>query len=432
LAQTRESRVAAARAARERHTTPQPANRLKSADVKYLSLEGGGGKGVTYLGAIEALEALKVLPIDQPAGKNQIRGLAGSSAGAITALALALGFTSADFRKLLADSERFNGFFDGPAPGMYRVIGQGNRLQAGSDPGVSQAVVSARQAQVGSVIPGLIAKFLGDDPISVAIAQDVAGYIYNVLYDRGLFPGFAVPEFFMGLLRDFAEKAGSKRRSAARVSGDGGDLTFEQLYALTGVDLVITGVNVTTKQVGTWSSAITPKFPVAWATTISMNVPILFKPVRIDELATGAGPRYGGFWVDGGVLNNLPIHAFDEKADNPKRSSTPGLSGLHPNVLGLRLTPGFPPTFELKPGFPDPLQQSMFAVLSAYLPELADVVTSPAEEGQIRTPDERNQLIELFTGDLSLTEFSPPPSKYEWPVRNAKEVVSAYFARPQK
>ena len=86
--------------------------------------------------------------------------------------------------------------------------------------------------------------------------------------------------------------------------------------------------------------------------------------MRIDELATGAGPRYGGFWVDGGVLNNLPIHAFDEKADNPKRSSTPGLSGLHPNVLGLRLTPGFPPTFELKPGFPDPLQQSMFAVLS--------------------------------------------------------------------
>ena len=78
MAQTRESRVAAARAARERHTTPQPANRLKSADVKYLSLEGGGGKGVTYLGAIEALEALKVLPIDQPAGKNQIRGLAGS------------------------------------------------------------------------------------------------------------------------------------------------------------------------------------------------------------------------------------------------------------------------------------------------------------------------------------------------------------------
>ena len=74
----------------------------------------------------------------------------------------------------------------------------------------------------------------------------------------------------------------------------------------------------------------------------------------------------------------------------------------------------------------------MFAVLSAYLPELADVVTSPAGEGQIRTPDERNQLIELFTGDLSLTEFSPPPSKYEWPVRNAKEVVSAYFARPQK
>ena len=40
---------------------PQPVLpvRLKKEDVRYLALEGGGGKGVAYLGAIEALERLQ-------------------------------------------------------------------------------------------------------------------------------------------------------------------------------------------------------------------------------------------------------------------------------------------------------------------------------------------------------------------------------------
>jgi NTE family protein len=429
---SREERVAAAAAARERHSSPQPTGRLKSTDVKYLSFEGGGSKGITYLGAIEALEGLKVLPIDKPPGKNQILGIAGSSAGAITALALALGFTSADIRGLLADAETFNGFYDGPDPGVYRVIDQSNKVQVGRDQGVTPDVVTARTDALGSVIPNLIGRFLADDPMSVAIKRDVGGYLYNLLYDRGLFPGFSVAKFFMDMTRSFTEKAGARRRSQARVPGDGSGLTFEQLRVLTGIDLVIMGVNVTTKRVGSWSASTTPSFPVALAAMISMNIPLLFKPVRIDELAIGSGPRYGGFWVDGGVLNNFPLHAFDEKADNPKRSSTPGLSGLHPNVLGIRLTPGFPPTVNLSGDLPDPLQQSIFSVLGAYVSDLVEVLTSPAEEGQVRTPAERNQIIELFTGELALTEFTPPPSKYEWPVKNAKEVVAAYFSKPTK
>jgi predicted acylesterase/phospholipase RssA len=63
--------------------------------ITYLALEGGGGKGVTYLGAMKALRELKVLPIRHGC-ENQLKGISGASAGAITALMLTLGFSDDD------------------------------------------------------------------------------------------------------------------------------------------------------------------------------------------------------------------------------------------------------------------------------------------------------------------------------------------------
>jgi predicted acylesterase/phospholipase RssA len=90
-------------------------------NVNYLALEGGGGKGVTYLGAIRALESLGILPIDiNRTGQNQIRGISGASAGAITGLMLALGIGSVQMDKIMSKSETFTAFFDEPMVGLYR------------------------------------------------------------------------------------------------------------------------------------------------------------------------------------------------------------------------------------------------------------------------------------------------------------------------
>jgi len=102
--------------------------KIKPEDVHYLAFEGGGGKGVTYLGAIMALEDLKVLPIDiDKPEKNQIKGISGASAGAITALLLGLGYTSADMGNLLSEPKIFNDFFDKPDKlGRYRSVSRKN------------------------------------------------------------------------------------------------------------------------------------------------------------------------------------------------------------------------------------------------------------------------------------------------------------------
>jgi predicted acylesterase/phospholipase RssA len=87
------------------------AMRVSRDDVAYLALEGGGGKGVTYLGAIRALERMEILPIDiRRPGENQIIGISGASAGAITALLLSLGLNSRRIADLLGHPEIFNGF----------------------------------------------------------------------------------------------------------------------------------------------------------------------------------------------------------------------------------------------------------------------------------------------------------------------------------
>jgi predicted acylesterase/phospholipase RssA len=91
-----------------------PAGRLDPAKIRYLALEGGGGKGIAYLGAIAALEDIHVM--------QHIDGVAVTSAGAITALMLSLGMTAADIEAELTSYD-FNLFFDPPAhkPG-YRFV----------------------------------------------------------------------------------------------------------------------------------------------------------------------------------------------------------------------------------------------------------------------------------------------------------------------
>src|SRR6266446_4370725 len=110
------------------HVTGQPAHparkkprpHLRPEEIKYLAFEGGGGKGFAYLGALEELEDRKILEFtDEPGGfhklKPKIRGIAGASAGAITALLVSCGFNSTRIREWMKKT-RFEGFFDPPDP----------------------------------------------------------------------------------------------------------------------------------------------------------------------------------------------------------------------------------------------------------------------------------------------------------------------------
>ena len=59
-----------------------------------------------------------------------------------------------------------------------------------------------------------------------------------------------------------------------------------------------------------------------------MSIPFVFKPILINRKVTESFPEnhlynreYQGLWVDGGMLLNFPLHAFDVYA---KLTLTPG------------------------------------------------------------------------------------------------------------
>jgi len=71
---------------------------------KNLVFEGGGVKGIAYVGALEVLEKEKIL--------SKIKRVAGTSAGAMVAVLVGLGYTYEDLKEILWNLD-FKNFMDG-------------------------------------------------------------------------------------------------------------------------------------------------------------------------------------------------------------------------------------------------------------------------------------------------------------------------------
>jgi len=81
-----------------------------------LVFKGGGVKGVAYAGAVLQLDSMGVLP--------GIKRVAGTSAGAITAALLAVGYTASEIEQIVVHEMDFTSFMDkGRLPGnVYRFL----------------------------------------------------------------------------------------------------------------------------------------------------------------------------------------------------------------------------------------------------------------------------------------------------------------------
>ncbi|KUJ59204.1 hypothetical protein AR687_24265 [Flavobacteriaceae bacterium CRH] len=400
-------------------------------DLEHIALEGGGAKGVVYLGAIQALEermeeiwrrdeVFKIIEeikpplsprhkkvkynsiydeVDKPSilnyfdidGKQtKIKSIAGSSAGAITAFALTLGLNSSDIKKIL--DYPFTNFLEEKAVGKYRMIDNLGNLKIAQDDykkvggGEKQQEKfeyhlnrytkvngvfikrGLRQLLIGTIIEtifsGVIHKI---DAIQKTFSQDnfrdfiqlplpgpgwidrrfgyiksIGGYkiiqilctellfkkkvkkplkweidtISNLIWDRGMFAGFSVRDFFLdviyyGATRDTHFQRGllekevvskteideinkkhkefkiGKREDAKLLEHEKyfkylQNLTFQDLYKITKINL---GFNVTNMTHGTsllFSHKHTPNFLVLEAAGASMTIPPAIKPLYTE------------------------------------------------------------------------------------------------------------------------------------------------------
>jgi NTE family protein len=95
------------------------------------------------------------------------------------------------------------------------------------------------------------------------------------------------------------------------------NITFEELHQKGFKDLYITGTSLNKQKAVVFSYESYPKMKIKDAVRISSSIPLYFEPVYIDSSGkTFDHPKQNqGFdmMVDGGVLENFPIHIFDKE-----------------------------------------------------------------------------------------------------------------------
>lgn len=162
--------------------------------------------------------------------------------------------------------------------------------------GILKNIVRVAGSSAGSIIATLIA--LKYSPFNIEEVFDglsfdefsdsvtYTGVLLNFLTSFGINSGAFFEDWIQNIIR---MKTGSRFSS------------FSDLYELTGIELVITGTNMTSGKTEYFSYKTTPAMKVWQAVRISIAIPVFFKPVIYN----------GCMYVDGGVLSNYPIWIFD-------------------------------------------------------------------------------------------------------------------------
>lgn len=83
------------------------------------------------------------------------------------------------------------------------------------------------------------------------------------------------------------------------------DITFDELYSKTMKKLCIFAANLVTHQMTCFDYTKTPKLKVLDAIRMSMSIPLIFTPKKLN----------GDIHVDGGVVNNFPVDLIQEPSN---------------------------------------------------------------------------------------------------------------------
>jgi len=302
----------------------------KILDYEYLVFSGGSMKGLAYCGALQILEQLKIL--------KYIKGFAGSSAGAVISILLAVGYTAAETHNII-----YNTDFDALL-GVHSTFGH---------------------------------------------VEDMIKLSHNL----GCSTGDDFEEFIESLIE---KKTGNK------------NFTFGDLYNK-GKDLVVTGTDINRELTIYFSYRNHPHMPLKEAARISMSIPIVFIPVEHN----------GDFFVDGGVLDNYPIHVFDGSFPGDMQAVN-NLIPINPKVLGFRLiADNESDTAEI-------VNYQNVTGIKQYIFRLIDTMYTSNERRFMR-PSFWKRTISIHVPNIPIYKFKLSIKEKDRLVRNGRIYTQKYF-----
>lgn len=279
--------------------------------------EGGGAKGMVFVGALQEFEA---------AGHTYNR-LLGTSAGAITAALLGAGYTSEGMLEALSEERNgepvFAGFLGLPGPFDEDEI----RTSATAE--------FLRQVD----IPLVPDRF--EEQVELRLITD----LLRIERYRHVFSFIETGGWFTAVR--FVEWMTSKLNEARDGRGGYGAMTLSEFFEATGSDVSLVASDTTAESLLVLNHRTAPDCPLVWAVRMSMSLPLVWPEVAWrEDWGRYRGTSIAGHVViDGGMLSNFPIalllsrSAFTAEVMGEKESAT---------VLGLLIdetkpVPGAPP-----------------------------------------------------------------------------------------
>jgi predicted acylesterase/phospholipase RssA len=264
-----------------------------------LVFEGGGAKGMVFVGAYEEFVRRG----------HTFGRLLGTSAGAITAALLAAGYTAEEMMNALGEQEDgkpvFAGFMGEPRPFTREEI-------------LGSAIREFLRNINIKLIPDFIEEGM-DDGIAQMLAQGERFRHLFAFVERG---GWYAADRFVLWLRtklDTGSWKGGERRFSP--------MTLAKFFDETRVDLSLVASDTTDRRLLVLNHHTAPDCPLVWAVRMSMSIPLVWDEVIWDKTwGTYQGRDITGHTVvDGGLLSNFPLELF--VSDEPQVTQLMGPKG---------------------------------------------------------------------------------------------------------
>lgn len=329
--------------------------------VDNLVFEGGGILGISYLGVLDYLI--------QNGWTRNIKRIAGTSAGAITACITSFNLPFADMNAI-AESLDYS------------------------------KVPSKSELDNLDFIPANVKNTM----------EDLFGDI-NCMYRMMNKYGWYSTEYFYLWMREvIADQFNSAKKRPPYTFSDFKNASLHKLDRPF-LDLYIVGTNMSMKNSSVFSYETTPMMEVAEAVRISMSIPLFFEAVITDDSKI-TGDSMTNVFCDGGAIKNYPLNLFDSPRYNPYL-----YYGANMDTLGVR--------------FKSTLKYASIDHLLGYIESLLHLSSYIQQETYESNPLNKERSIVIDTYDVSPLDFNIKKNddSYRLLYNQGYAAAKAYFNR---
>jgi len=363
-----------------------------------LVFEGGGAKGMVFVGAMQEFEAQE----------HTYGRLLGTSAGAITAALLAVGYNAQEMLDALNEKEGehsvFAGFMGEPAPFSEAEV----RNSATMD--------LLRKVDI-PLLPDFLENKLDEALVGMLAGQPALRHIFSLI-ERG---GWYSADSFLTWMQRKLDEGMFKGKPRAFSA-----MTLAQLYAVTQTDLSLIASDITDGSLLALNHRTAPDCPVVWAVRMSMNIPLLWQEVIwLPEWGRYRGKSVAGHAiVDGGMLSNFPMELFVSKL--PSVTAVMG-DTVSEQVLGLLIDESAPVPGAEAPAPPDAQALALGSLQTVQ--RLMNLVNTMMQAHDKMVIDAFSRsVLRLPAQGYGTTEFDMTDERREMLVKAGRDMMQRYLA----